>query len=94
MLAALTKASVQASKASAERDRQDSDACQVAYAPEHNLDMGQFAAMMAGDYEAAQWSAQQLALTPRIHTPGYISQGTNTAAAVEVALYFGRCWLS
>jgi len=81
----------QASKASVERDREDSENCQVVYAPEHNLDMALFAAMMAGDYDSANWAAGELMRTQKLHMPGYISQGTNYAAVVEAALFFGRC---
>eukprot|EP00892_Ulva_mutabilis_P008676 jgi/Ulvmu1/6180/UM028_0036.1 len=82
---------IEASRAAAERDQRDSDNCQVAYAPEHNLDMALFAAMMAGDYNSSMWSARQLARAPQAHMPGYISAGINHVAAVHVGLYFGRC---
>lgn len=81
---------VQASVAAVNMNKLESQACFSPYAPEHNLDTGLVTAILAADYKHAQWAAESLQRSQRLFRTAYISDGTNHAAAIEVALYFGR----
>jgi hypothetical protein len=72
-------------------NKQESKSCFSPYAPEHNLDTGLVTAILAGDYHHAQWAAEGLRKSQDLFRTTYVSSGTNYAAAIEVALYFGRC---
>jgi hypothetical protein len=82
---------MQASVAAFSMNQRESQSCFSPYAPEHNLDTGLVTAILAGDYQHAQWAAEGLRQSQRLFRTTYVSPGTNYAAAIEVALYFGRC---
>ena len=79
------------SVAAVDMNKRESRSCFSPYAPEHNLDTGLVTAMLAGDYRHAQWAAESLQQSQTLFRKTYVSDGTNHAAAIEVALYFGRC---
>lgn len=87
----LTCEFMQASVAAVNMNKMESQACFSPYAPEHNLDTGLVTALLAGDYKNAQWAAESLQQSQNLFRRAYVSDGTNHAAAMEVALYFGRC---
>ena len=83
--------SLQASEAALAQDIFDTRMGAMPFIPTHDVDMGVFTSIMAGDYASARMFATHLRHVHRHFPAGTYSAGVDVLTKAEVDLLWGRC---
>lgn len=85
---------MQASRQALAQDELDTRMGAIPFIPTHDVDMGVFTSVMAGDYDSARMFAGRLQHVRRHFPEGTYSAGSDVLTRAEVDLQWGRCALT